>query len=144
VNHDLPVTVTDPDMNRFFMTIPQAAGFVIEAAVLATDSGATFMLDMGESYRILDLVSRYAELRHLPAPAIVVTGMRHGEKISEELAAPGEERAHTANEAIYQLKVPAPAHTCLQDTERLCEAAYKGDDDLAERLSAFISEIVPS
>jgi len=84
LGHDLPVTITDPGMVRYFMTIPQAAGLVIQAAVLA-DSISTFLLDMGQPYLLTDLVGRYAKAAGRGAPPITVTGRRPGEKTAERL-----------------------------------------------------------
>ena len=84
LSHDLPVTITDPGMVRYFMTIPQAAGLVIQAAVLA-DSISTFLLDMGQPYLLTDLVGRYAKAAGRGAPPITVTGRRPGEKTAERL-----------------------------------------------------------
>jgi len=90
------VTITDPDMARFFMTIPQAVGLVIEAAVMA-DSKSIFTLDMGESHNIVNIARRYALLAGVNDPEIICTGRRAGEKLDEELTGPGEFRYPTAH-----------------------------------------------
>jgi FlaA1/EpsC-like NDP-sugar epimerase len=77
------ITVTDPSATRFFMTIPEAASLVIEAAVLA-DCGETYVLDMGQPVRILDLVHRYLAFTKADN-RIVFTGLRSGEKLHEQL-----------------------------------------------------------
>lgn len=77
-----PVTLTHEDAERFFMTIPEAAGLVIEAATLAK-GGETFVLDMGEPVKIRDLINKYVELSGSEMPEIQVTGLRPGEKLSE-------------------------------------------------------------
>jgi FlaA1/EpsC-like NDP-sugar epimerase len=88
-----PVTVTHPDVTRFFMTIPEAAQLVLQAGAMA-EGGDVFVLDMGESVKILDLAKRMAQLsgqsiRDESNPngdiQIVVTGLRPGEKLYEEL-----------------------------------------------------------
>ena len=84
IDRGLPVTVTHPDMTRFFMTIEEAAGLVVEAARLA-DAGEIFVLDMGEPVRIVDLVRSFAELIHRNDVQIRFTGMRPGEKLNETL-----------------------------------------------------------
>lgn len=98
-----PVTLTDEAMTRYFMTIPQAAGLVIEAAVMA-NGGSTFVLNMGTSYSILDLIQRYAELVSVE-PKIIITGKRPGEKIDEILFDPSETRMPTAHPAISAVHV---------------------------------------
>jgi FlaA1/EpsC-like NDP-sugar epimerase len=103
IAHDLPVTVTDRASTRYFMTIPEAAGLVIEAAWQA-NQGDTFVLDMGESYAIVDLIHRYAALTHTQ-PAINYTGLRQGEKLNEELFDPSETRQPTRHTAITAVSV---------------------------------------
>jgi len=112
-----PVTVTDPRMTRFFMTIPEAAALVIQAGAIdhpAADSAAVHVLDMGEPLQILALAKRFIRAhgfeprvigwsdtgptedttdiaRHLPALDIVFTGVRPGEKLHEELSYSAEQ-----------------------------------------------------
>lgn len=82
-----PVTVTHPDAQRFFMTIPEAVSLVIQAASLA-EGGELFMLDMGEPIKIGDLVKRLIRWRGLRVGKdieVIYTGLRPGEKLTEEL-----------------------------------------------------------
>lgn len=100
-----PVTVTDPAMKRYFMTIPEAVNLVIHAACL-TKGGDLFMLQMGEEVRILELAERMIRLRGLRPYQdipIVFTGPRPGEKIHEELYAEFETLVPTAHPSIVQL-----------------------------------------
>ncbi len=97
-----PVTVTHPDMRRYFMTIPEAVQLVLQAAVLG-ECGKVFMLDMGEPVKIVDLARDMIELSGLEVGHdidIVFTGMRPGEKLFEELFISGEEYEPTCHKKI--------------------------------------------
>jgi FlaA1/EpsC-like NDP-sugar epimerase len=103
------VTVTHPDVTRYFMTIPEAAALVIEAGVLA-QSGETYVLDMGEPIRILDVIERFARLVGIKTPEIVYTGLRPGEKLHEELYDPTEPLSGTRHPRISKVHVEGYAH----------------------------------
>jgi FlaA1/EpsC-like NDP-sugar epimerase len=95
-----PVTITHPDVTRFFMTVEEAVGLVFEAARMA-DSGEIFVLDMGAPVRVVDLVNSYAEQRHAAADLkILFTGLRPGEKLNETLFGRGEEQTQTEHPRI--------------------------------------------
>ncbi|PIE81587.1 MAG: polysaccharide biosynthesis protein [Chloroflexi bacterium] len=98
-----PVTVTDPEMKRFFMTIPEAVQLVLQAGVLGR-GGEVFVLDMGEPVKISDLAQDLIELSGLEVGQdikIQYTGMRPGEKMFEELFVPGEKYTRTEHEKIF-------------------------------------------
>lgn len=86
-----PVTVTDPEMTRYFMTIPEASRLVIQASVLSR-GGEVFVLDMGDPVKIIDLAKKMIELSGFTTEqiGIEVTGIRPGEKLYEELLAESE------------------------------------------------------
>lgn len=139
IAHNLPVTVTDEDMTRYFMTIPQAAGLVIEAACRA-NGGDTFVLDMGDSFRIVDLIHRYADLIGVQAQ-IVYTGMRPGEKLDEELFDPSEIRLPTTHPAITAVHVNSGGIVPLENIRALCHLADRPSTPsaLREELEATLA-----
>src|SRR5690606_15522488 len=98
-----PVTVTHPDMVRYFMTIPEAAQLVLQAAAMGK-GGEVFVLDMGEPVKIVDLahqlitLSGYEPERDIP---IVFTGKRPGEKLYEELLTAEEGTDATHHERVF-------------------------------------------
>jgi FlaA1/EpsC-like NDP-sugar epimerase len=98
-----PVTVTHPDMQRFFMTIPEAVQLVVQAAALG-QGGEVFVLDMGNPVKIVDLARDLIELSGLEVGQdieIVFTGLRPGEKMVEELFVPGERYVRTCHDKVF-------------------------------------------
>jgi len=97
-----PITVTHPRMSRYFMTIPEAAGLVLQSGALA-NGGEVFLLDMGQPVRILDLAKRFIRSHGLEPDvdvSIKITGVRPGEKLFEELAYDSEDMTPTAHESV--------------------------------------------
>ena len=119
-----PVTVTHPEMTRFFMTIPEAVQLVIEATGIA-DGGDIFVLDMGEPVRIMDLARRTIELSGQDV-AIEIVGIRPGEKLHEELFNVDEEVRPTRYGKIMRATRPPLDPALLHD----------GLDELARRVAA--------
>jgi len=133
-----PVTITDPDMARYFMTIPQAAGLVIEAAVMA-DNASIFTLDMGEPYSILEIARRYALMAGITDPQIICTGRRPGEKLAEDLTGPGEVQRPTAHPRITAVAVEPGTLADDFAIRSLVRAAFRGAS--ADRLRARLAEL---
>ncbi len=138
-----PVTVTDPAMTRYFMTIPEAAQLVLQAGVMGGD-GDIFVLDMGEPVRIIDLAREMITLSGLRPGEdieIKITGTRPGEKLYEELSVTGENMSRTTHEKIYVWR------NRKEDWPRVCrlldELIGVADDLPPERLKERLKEIVP-
>lgn len=126
INQGVAMTVTHPDMTRFFMTIEEAAGLVIEAARLATD-GETFVLDMGEPVRILDVVQSFASLMNRSDVEIRFTGMRPGEKLNERLFSELETPTRTEHPRIFRTEGRAARPGFHQKLRTLYHAAQSND-----------------
>lgn len=102
-----PVTVTDPEVTRFFMTIPEACQLVIQAGAIGRP-GEALVLDMGEPVKIVDVARRMISMSG-KAVEIVYTGLRHGEKLHEELLGTGELGERPLHPMISHVVVP-PLH----------------------------------
>jgi len=121
-----PVTVTHPDMQRYFMTIPEAAELVLQSAAMG-HGGEVFVLEMGEPVRILDLARRMILLSGLRPDIdipIVFSGIRPGEKLHEEVRALEEDTSATAHAQIRVFSGPAPPgmmRRMLDELERVTQ-----------------------
>lgn len=130
-----PITLTHPDITRYFMTIPEAAQLVMQAGAMA-QGGEVFVLDMGEPVRIIDLAHRMVELsgRTVKTPekpdgdiAIEITGLRPGEKLYEELLI-GDDPQPTSHPRIMKAhEDQLQASALVAELERL-EAAMESSD----------------
>ena len=115
-----PITITDPDVTRFFMTIPEAVHLVVQASVIGR-SGEALVLDMGAPVRIADLAHQLMEISGKSVP-VVYTGLRKGEKLHEELFGEEEVDTRPLHPAISHVAVPP------LDPERLWRlAAAEGE-----------------
>jgi FlaA1/EpsC-like NDP-sugar epimerase len=100
------ITVTHPDVTRYFMTIPEAAGLVIEAAVMA-HAGETYVLDMGAPVRIVDIVARFLAMTGTTGRDVLFTGLRPGEKLHEALFDADEVSERTRHRRISTVRQSA-------------------------------------
>ncbi len=143
-----PITVTDPEMTRFFMTIPEAVQLVLQAAVLGCGE-QVFVLDMGQPVKIVDLARDLIELSGLEVGRdieIAFSGLRPGEKLFEELFVPGETYQRTRHEKIFiAATASAFAPDDLDESIQALAAAAARQDGLAIRrcLQALIPEYTP-
>lgn len=103
-----PLTVTHPDVTRFFMTIPEACELVLQAGAIGRP-GDALVLDMGEPVKILDVAKRLLDEADRPDIEITFTGLRHGEKMHEVLFSQGEGHVPSSHPLITQVPVPAIA-----------------------------------
>jgi FlaA1/EpsC-like NDP-sugar epimerase len=97
-----PVTVTHPDMIRYFMTIPEAVSLILQAGAMA-DGYGTYVLEMGRPVAITDLARKMIEIMGAPNVKIKFVGLRPGEKLKEELFEEGEEREPTPHQMVFKL-----------------------------------------
>ena len=138
-----PVTVTHPDMRRYFMTIPESAQLVLQAAALAT-GGELFVLDMGEPVKIVDLARDLIELSGLRPDVdiqIQFTGLRPGEKMFEELLLHGEAYDKTPHAKIMVGHIQSPPADALKSALSQLQAAAEAGDDA--RVRRCLAGLVP-
>ena len=140
-----PLTVTHPEMTRYFMTIPEAVQLVIRAGDIGAGSGEVFVLDMGEPVRILDLAHNMIRLAGYEPEAdiaIEFTGPRPGEKIHEELVGLGERVQPTAARRILRAvrEVPLDPEWVQGTVEQLEQLVLAGDEaHLAGRVVGLVT-----
>ena len=158
-----PLTVTDPGMTRYFMTIPEAAALVIEAASLVdltAPGGEVFVLDMGDPVRILDMAERFIRMHGLEPAAraddasrgatrgpgvmqIAITGRRPGEKLHETLAYDGECMQPTRHPDIHIWAIPPPGEGVVRDVLHGLgpELRNADPDTVAETIRRLVPEM---
>ncbi|MGN1031067.1 MAG: polysaccharide biosynthesis protein [Butyricicoccaceae bacterium] len=141
-----PVTVTHPDIIRYFMTIPEAVNLVLQCGALA-HGGEIFILDMGEPVKIYDLAVNMIKLSGLEPDRdikIEFTGLRPGEKLYEELLINLDHLKHTENERIFVAQQPKVNERMIQDGVReLIEAAFDESADIREKVQQLVPEYCP-
>jgi FlaA1/EpsC-like NDP-sugar epimerase len=136
------ITITHPDMTRYFMTIPEAARLVIQAGAMG-NGGEVFLLDMGEPVRIYDLAVQMIELSGLKPNEdipIQVTGLRPGEKLYEELLIDGENVATTDHPKIYSANEKMLIWQRLEPL--LAELFSAAEQNQTHRIKPLLKQIV--
>ena len=121
-----PLTVTHEDATRYFMTIPEAAQLILKASLLPSFQGRVAMLDMGDTVRILDLARDLIRLSGQPfrlGENVIVTGLRPGEKLHEELSAPEETVHETEERRVFLVETPAGFSDLPDELETALESA---------------------
>ena len=142
-----PVTVTHPDIIRYFMTIPEAVSLVLQAGTLA-HGGEIFVLDMGEPVKIDTLARNLIRLSgYKPGEDIKIeyTGLRPGEKLYEEKLMAEEGLKKTQNDLIHiGCPIPFDIEVFLGQLEGLMEAAYKNKGNMKELVQGVVSTYHPT
>ena len=134
------VTITHPDVTRFFMTIEEAVGLVLEAALMA-DGHSTYVLDMGDPVRIVDLVESFARLLNVREVEFEFTGLRPGEKMNEELFGCGENPEPSSHQRISMTRPVLPAAGFRARLQELYDAAlHNRPDEVLDHLSRLVPE----
>src|SRR6266513_812307 len=143
-----PVKVTHPDVTRYFMTIPESVGLVLEAAALPEAARRISILEMGKPIRILELAEQLIRLSGLEPYrdiSIAFSGLRPGEKLAEELVACAEDTVATSDDKIRVIeRNGADGPAVERDLEHLLEVLAHGSrDELIDAISRLVPEYVP-
>jgi FlaA1/EpsC-like NDP-sugar epimerase len=142
-----PLTVTDPDVTRYFMTIPEAVQLVLQATSLPEGAGRIAMLEMGEPMRIVELAEKLVRLSGLEPyrdVPIIFTGLRPGEKLHEELTSGVEQTIATTVEKIriVQTDEPDPAAVHAGLARLAAAVAMATHDDMLAAIRLMVPECV--
>ena len=141
-----PITVTHPEITRYFMTIPEAVQLVLEAGTMGT-GGEIFIFDMGQPVKITDLALKMIKLAGLQPEKdikIVYTGLRPGEKLYEELLNAGERTMPTHHPKIKIAQVITyPYEAVAADIEELLELNKNQDDEaIVNKMKDIVPEFI--
>ena len=135
-----PVTVTHPEIIRYFMTIPEACQLVLEAGSMGK-SGEIYIFDMGKPVKIVDLAKKMIQLSGRSEVKIVFTGLRHGEKLYEELLATRENTKPTSHDKIMIAEVREYNYEDVNDDiDLLIQSSYDFD---SMKTVARMKDLVP-
>ena len=143
-----PVTVTDPEVSRYFMTIPEACQLVLEAGAMG-EGGEIFIFDMGESIKVDDLAKKMIKLSKLTLDKdiqLVYTGLRPGEKLKEELLNSDENTKQTHHPKIMIAKVREyDWETIYKETDKLIDLfKFQNNDAIVKKMKQMVPEFISS
>lgn len=142
-----PVTVTHPDIIRYFMTIPEAVSLVLQAGTYAK-GGEIFVLDMGSPVKIDTLARNLIKLSGLKPDVdiqVEYTGLRPGEKLYEEKLMAEEGLKKTPNSLIHVgCPIPFETEVFLEQMQSLMEAAYTNDEHIREKVAEIVTTYHPA
>lgn len=139
-----PVTVTHPDMIRYFMTIPEAVSLILQAGAMAEGYG-TYVLEMGRPVAITELARKMIEIMGAPNVQIRFVGLRPGEKLKEELFEEGEERAATDHQMVFRLSTENMTPPDGADLSELLDGMiYHARGQESGRSVDFLRQAVPN
>ncbi len=146
-----PLTVTHPEMVRYFMTIPEAVSLVLQSGALG-EGGEVFVLDMGEPMKIMQLAEEVIRMHGMEPNVdidIEITGMRPGEKLYEELLTAEEGTSSTLHQKIMKANLSedesnCPPETIVQDFQSLLATAYEDMENLRAQIVQKLLHYVPT
>ena len=150
INRGGPVTITHPEMSRYFMSIPEAAQLTLQAGAMGENTGQIFLLDMGKAVKIVDMANDLIRLSGLEPEKdipIIYTGLRPGEKLYEELISKEEKAQTTDHKKIMVLQNEAnnmPWPLMQREVQSLIDISMKLDPDAIKRkLQHLIPDYTP-
>ena len=139
-----PVTVTHPDMIRYFMTIPEAVSLILQAGAMAEGYG-TYVLEMGRPVSITDLARKMIEIMGAPNVQVKFVGLRPGEKLEEELLEEGEQQSQTGHPMVFRLTSENTAAPDGSDLPELVDGiVYHARAQEAGKSLGFLRRAVPN
>ena len=137
-----PLTVTHPEVTRYFMTIPEAVGLVLQSACQG-NGGDILVLEMGKPLKVIDVARQLIELSGLKPDTdieIKIIGLRPGEKMFEEIQHTGEEYSPTNNERIFRFTGPVLEYTNLEHILKEINSLILKENDVCKR---GVQKLVP-
>ncbi len=143
IQHGGPITITHPDITRFFMTIPEACQLVLEAGAMG-NGGEIYLFDMGKAVKIIDLAKKMIHLSGLEPYKdinIVITGLRPGEKLFEELLADKENTLPTHNKKIMVAKVKENTFDTVKPLIDMIIDSFNNQNNLES--VALLKQLIP-